>query len=164
MKIRYSLALLAACLLIIPGVMAQSSNGNIRKAKLKGIWQMCCYVSQSPESTAELKPSNTFKVLTDDGHITNFTYIPNKGAIITGQGTYEQVSDTVYNENIQRSIHLPMLNNKVNELHFSIEDNMYLHLKFYIEKDENDNVLDSWYYETWKRVSMPDKYPDNLVR
>ena len=51
-----------------------------------------------PDIPGELKPGNTFKVLTDDGHITNFTVIPNKGAIITGEGLYEQTSDNTYVE------------------------------------------------------------------
>ena len=40
-----------------------------------------------------LKPSNTFKVLSDDGRIVNFTMSPGKDAIITGYGTYQQLTD-----------------------------------------------------------------------
>lgn len=163
MKTRYFFTLLTATLLVVPGVMAQKKK-KFQEANLKGIWQMCCYVSESPDTPGDLKPSNTFKILTEDGHITNFTVIPNKGAVITGLGTYNQVSDGVYNENIKRSIHLPMLNEKVNTLYFEIQEDKLLRLKFYIEKDENGNILDSWYHETWMRVEMPDKYPENLVR
>lgn len=164
MKTRYIFTLLTAMLLIVPGVMAQKKSKKFQEANLKGIWQMCCYVSESPDVPGDLKPSNTFKILSDDGRITNFTVIPNKGAIINGYGTYQQVSDGVYNENITRSIHLPMLNNAVNTLYFEIQDDKYLRLKFYIEKDENDNILDAWYHETWVRVEMPDSMPENLVR
>lgn len=165
MKKHYFLVLLAAMLLIVPGVMAQKKNKkDFKEANLKGIWQMCSYVSSTPDTPGELKPSYTFKILSDDGRITNFTVIPNKGAIITGYGTYKQESDSIYTESIERNIHLPMLNNQVNKLYFEIEDNTLLHLKFYIEKDENGNTLDSWFYETWKRVEMPAVYPDGLVR
>jgi len=164
MKTRYLFTLIAAMLLMVPGVMAQKSKNKFQKANLNGIWQMCCYISESPDAPGELKPSNTFKILTNDGQITNFTVIPTKGAVITGVGTYEQVSDGVYNENIKRSIHLPMLNNQVNTLYFELQEDKYLRLKFYIEKDENGNILDAWYHETWQRVEMPDKYPENLVR
>lgn len=166
MKVRYFFTLLAAMLLMVPNVMAQKkSKKNFKEANLKGIWQMCSYVAPSPDSPSELKPSYTFKVLTDDGRITNFTVIPNKGAIVTGYGSYKQVCDTIYTESIERNIHLPMLNEQVNTLYFDLkEEEDLLYLKFYIEKDEKGNVLDAWYYETWKRVEMPDKYPEDLVR
>lgn len=163
MKTRYIFTLLTAMLFMVPGVMAQKKK-KFQEANLKGIWQMCCYVSESPDVPGDLKPSNTFKILSDDGRITNFTVIPNKGAIINGFGTYKQVSDGVYNEHIERSIHLPMLNSAVNTLYFEIQDDKYLRLKFYIEKDENDNILDAWYHETWVRVEMPDKMPENVIR
>ena len=34
---------------------------------LKGIWQMCFYMSSDPTLPGELKPSNSFKILSDDG-------------------------------------------------------------------------------------------------
>ena len=89
MKQHYSFIILAAMLLGVINVMAQETDSSFKPANLKGIWQMCFYVSESPDIPGELKPGNTFKVLTDDGHITNFTVIPNKGAIITGEGLYE---------------------------------------------------------------------------
>lgn len=168
MKARYFFTLLAAMLLMVPNAMAQKkSKKNFQDTKLKGIWQMCSYVAPSPESPGEIKPSYTFKVLTDDGRITNFTVIPNKGAIVTGYGSYKQVCDTIYTESIERNIHLPMLDDQVNTLYFALDekgDEDYLYLKFYIEKDEKGNVVDSWYHEVWKRVEMPEKYPADLVR
>ena len=164
MKQHYSFIILAAMLLGVINVMAQETDSSFKPAYLKGIWQMCFYVSESPDIPGELKPGNTFKVLTDDGHITNFTVIPNKGAIITGEGLYEQTSDNTYVENINRSIHLPMLNGKPNTLTFEIQENRLLKLKFYIEKDEYGNTVDTWYHEIWMRVNMPPKYPKDLVR
>lgn len=164
MKQHYSFIILAAMLLGVINVMAQETDSSFKPANLKGIWQMCFYVSESPDIPGELKPGNTFKVLTDDGHITNFTVIPNKGAIITGEGLYEQTSDNTYVENISRSIHLPMLNGKPNTLTFEIQENRLLKLKFYIEKDEYGNTVDTWYHEIWMRVNMPSKYPEDLVR
>lgn len=164
MKTRNLLIIILAMLLVVPGVMAKKNKKNFKAANLKGVWQMCFYVSESPDIPGELRPGNTFKVLSEDGYITNFTVIPNKGAVITGHGTYEQVSDSIYHENIVRSIHLPMLNDQVNALQFDISDDKLLWLKFYIEKDEYGNTVDTWYHEVWKRVEMPDKYPENLVR
>lgn len=162
MKQHYFLFFVTVMLLGTMGLMAQEVT--FKPANLKGIWQMCFYVSDSPNIPGELKPGNTFKVLSDDGHITNFTFVPGKGAILTGEGTYEQIADDKYVEHIDRSIHLPMLNGKTNTLTFEINDNRLLKLKFYIEKDQNDNTVDTWYHETWVRVIMPDGYPEDLVR
>lgn len=164
MKQHYSFIILAAVLLGVTNVMAQRTNKGFKPAPLKGVWQMCFYVSESPDVPGEFKPGNTFKILTEDGHLTNFTVIPNKGAIITGEGLYHQTSDNTYIEEITRSIHLPMLNGKTNTLTFDIQDDGLLKLKFYIEKDQYGNTVDTWYYETWKRVKMPATYPEDLVR
>lgn len=136
-----------------------------KPAKLKGIWQMCFYVSEKPDAPSTLRAGNTFKILSDDGKITNFTVVPGKGAIVTGQGTYKQISDKIFRETMVKNIHLPMLDGQNNDLEFSMsEDNNVMSVKFFIEKDEQGNVIDAWYYETWRRVEMPAEYPQDLIR
>ena len=103
-------------------------------------------------------------VLSDDGRIVNFTIIPGQSAIITGYGTYKQVTGSSYKESIEKNIHLPMLDNKDNILEFEIEDDELLHLKYFIAKDLNGNELNSWFHETWKRVEMPAVFPEDIVR
>lgn len=164
MKRHYSLFLLTAMLLGGISLVAQETTPSFKPANLKGVWQMCFYVSDSPKIPGELKPGNTFKILGDDGHITNFTVIPGKGAIITGEGTYEQIADDKYAEHIERSIHLPMLDGKTNILTFEIKEDRLLKLRFYIEKDQNGNTVDTWYHETWARIIMPAEYPEDLIR
>ena len=132
--------MLAAMLLVVSGVMAQK-KAKFEPANLKGIWQLCHYVSELPDVPGVLKPSNTFKVLSNDGRIVNFTIIPGQDAIITGYGTYEQISADAYKESIEKNIHLPMLDNKDNILQFELEDDDLLHLKYYIAKDLNGNEL-----------------------
>lgn len=82
MKKLYFFTMLAAMLFAVTNVMAQKAN--FKPANLKGIWQLCHYVSESPDAPGVLKPSNTFKVLSDDGRIVNFTIRPGADAIITG--------------------------------------------------------------------------------
>ena len=147
----------------VTGAMAQKKT-KFKPAELKGIWQLCHYVSESPDVAGYLKPSNTFKVLSDDGRIVNFTLIPGSDAIITGYGTWKQLTNNSYKESIEKNIHLPMLDHKDNILEFEIKDNDYLYLKFFIQKDLNGNELNTWYNETWKRVGMPDKFPEDIVR
>ena len=144
MKKLYFFTMLAAMLFAVTNVMAQKAN--FKPANLKGIWQLCHYVSESPDAPGVLKPSNTFKVLSDDGRIVNFTIRPGADAIITGYGS------------------LPMLDNQDNVLTFELVDDKVLHLKYFIEKDLNGNELNCWYKETWKRIEMPDKFPEDIVR
>lgn len=100
MKKLYFFTMLAAMLFAVTNVMAQKAN--FKPANLKGIWQLCHYVSESPDAPGVLKPSNTFKVLSDDGRIVNFTIRPGADAIITGYGSYEQLSDHTYAESIEK--------------------------------------------------------------
>ena len=66
MKKKYFITMLAAVLLAVTGAMAQK-KASFKPADLKGIWQLCHYVSEIPDVPGALKPSNTFKVLSDDG-------------------------------------------------------------------------------------------------
>lgn len=163
MKKIYFFAILTAMLFAVTNATAQK-KAKFKPADLKGIWQLCHYVSETPDVPGVLKPSNTFKVLSDDGRIVNFTIIPGSDAIITGYGTYQQVSDKAYKESIEKNIHLPMLDNQDNILEFEIADGNLMHLKYFIAKDLNGNELNCWYYETWKRVGMPDAFPEDIVR
>ena len=111
MKKLYFFTMLSIMLLAVTGATAQKKT-KFKPADLKGIWQLCHYVSESPDVPGSLKPSNTFKVLSDDGRIVNFTIIPGSDAIITGYGTYKQLTDDSYKESIEKNIHLPMLDNQ----------------------------------------------------
>lgn len=162
MKRSFFFTMLAAMLFAVTGVMAQE-KANFKPANLQGIWQLCHYVSELPDVPGSLRPSNTFKVLSADGHIVNFTVRTGTDAIITGYGTYEQLTDNTYRESIEKNIHLPMLDHKDNVLEFEIVDDI-MYLKYFISKDLNGNELNTWFHETWKRLEMPDKFPEDIVR
>lgn len=163
MKRKYFFTMLAVVLLAVTGAAAQE-KAEFKPANLAGIWQLCHYVSEIPDVPGTLKPSNTFKVLSDDGRIVNFTIRPGSDAIITGYGTYQQISDYAYKESIEKNIHLPMLDKKDNVLEFEMGEGGVMYLKYFIEKDLNGNELNSWFYETWKRINMPAKFPEDIVR
>ena len=57
-----------------------------------------------------------------------------------------------------------MLDHKDNILEFEIGDDGVMYLKYFIAKDLNGNELNTWFHETWKRVGMPAKFPEDLVR
>ena len=139
-------------------IMAQTAN-----ADLKGIWQMCFYVSNDPAVPGELKPSNSFKILSGDGTFTNMVMVPNKGAIIIGSGPYKQTATRAFTEYVEKNLHLPQLVGVGNVLEFELKDDVMM-VKFFVKKDANGNEINSWYYETWKRVVMPTVYPKDLVR
>lgn len=163
MKRYYFFTMLAVVLLAVTGLKAQEQSA-FKPVHLEGIWQLCHYVSEIPDVPGTLKPSNTFKVLSDDGRIVNFTIRPGTDAIVTGYGTYQQISDNAYKESIEKNIHLPMLDNKDNILEFEMGDGGVMYLKYFIAKDLNGNELNSWFHETWKRVNMPPKFPEDIVR
>ena len=156
MKKLYFFTMLSIMLLAVTGAMAQKKT-KFKAADLKGIWQLCHYVSESPDVPGALKPSNTFKVLSDDGRIVNFTIIPGSDAIITGYGMWKQLTDDSYKESIEKNIHLPMLDNQDNILEFEIKDNDYLHLKYFIKNDLNGNELNACFYEKDKNKDLLDK-------
>ncbi len=131
---------------------------------LNGIWQMCFYVSGAPGTPGELKPSNSFKILSDDGKFTNMTMIPNHGAIIIGSGTYKQTAPNAFTETVEKNLHLPQLVGVDNVLEFEMKGGDVMVLKYFVKTDKDGNEINSWYHETWKRVKMPATYPDNLVR
>ncbi len=160
MKIR-RIFLLAAMLLSTVGfTMAQS---NATPAKLNGVWQMCFYRSSSPGLPGELKTSNSLKILSDDGKFTNLVMTPN-GAIIIGSGTYEQTSFNSYVETVEKNLHLPQLVGHKNVLEFEMKGGEVMVLKYFLKEDINGNRIDTWCYETWKRVVMPNEYPKDIIR
>ena len=152
-----------ALLLLIASGSALAQSAEKAPLGLNGIWQMCFYRSNSPDVAGELKTSNSFKILTDDGRFTNMVMMPN-GAIIIGEGKWEMTSEKSYTEMVERNIHLPQLDGKKNVMEFELQGDDIMVVKFFLKEDVNGNRIDSWCYETWKRVTMPDEYPENIIR
>lgn len=161
MKMRKFLFLALSLLVVSGSALAQSAEKV--PISLNGVWQMCFYRSNSPDVAGELKTSNSLKILSDDGHFTNLVMMPH-GAIIIGEGTYEMTSEKSYTEIVERNLHLPQLNGKKNVMEFEMKDDGIMVVKYFLKEDINGNRIDSWCYETWKRVSMPEKYPENIIR
>lgn len=161
MKMRKFLFLALSLLVVSGSALAQSAEKV--PISLNGVWQMCFYRSNSPDVAGELKTSNSLKILSDDGRFTNLVMMSH-GAIIIGEGTYEMTSEKSYTEIVERNLHLPQLNGKKNVMEFEMKDDGIMVVKYFLKEDINGNRIDSWCYETWKRVSMPEKYPENIIR
>ena len=73
MKRKKLFLLMIAFLLIGTSRVVGQEKSDAAPVNLKGIWQMCFYVSGTPQVPGELKPSNSFKILSDDGKFTNMT-------------------------------------------------------------------------------------------
>ena len=159
MKRKNLFLLMIAFLLIGTSRVVGQEKSDAAPVNLKGIWQMCFYVSGTPQVPGELKPSNSFKILSDDGKFTNMTMIPNHGAIIIGSGTYRQTAPNAYTEHVEKNLHLPQLVGVDNILEFEMKGGDVMVLKFFVKTDKDGNEINSWYYETWKRVKMPPVYP-----
>lgn len=164
MKCRFLFTLMAMFFLLGVGKTMAQTKSAFEPADLKGIWQMCFYVSGDPSIPGELKPSNSFKILTNDGQFVNMTMIPNQGAIIIGSGTYKQTAVNAFTEHVERNLHLPQLVGKDNVLEYELKGDDVMLVKFFVKKDQEGNDINSWYYETWKKVRMPAVYPKDLVR
>lgn len=162
MKTR-SLFFWLVCLFLGATNMLAQSIQEKTPTTLNGVWQMCFYRSNSPDVAGELKTSNSLKILSDDGRFTNMVMMPH-GAIIIGEGRYEVNSEKSYTEIIEKNLHLPQLNGKRNVMEFEMKDDGIMVVKYFLKEDVNGNKIDSWCYETWKRVTMPDKYPENIIR
>ena len=162
MKRHYLIAFLAMFLLLGTGrVMAQSEAVS---SKLVGVWQMCFYVSDKPDVPGDLRPSNCFKILGGDGTFINMNVIPNYGAIIQGLGTFKETAPNAYTEHVEKNLHLPQLVGVDNVLEYEMKGDDVMVLKYFVKTDKEGNELNTWYYETWKRVRMPAKYPSAFVR
>lgn len=155
--------ILMASLLLVAAGSAIAQTAEKTPTKINGVWQMCFYSSNSPDMTGELRTSNSFKILSDDGKFINMVMMPG-GAIIIGSGTYEQTSDNSFTETVEKNLHLPQLVGKKNVLEYEMKGGGVMVLKYFLKEDINGNAIDSWCYETWKRVTMPNKYPDNIIR
>lgn len=156
-------SLLVCIMLFTFGSIMQVMGQAHPTSNLAGIWQMYFYTSGSPEGPAELRPSNSFKILTPEGRFTNFTIIPTQSTIIIGEGRYKQTADDAFVEIIEKNIHLPQLNEKENVLHFTMEDDI-MHVRYFLKEDTGGNLINTWCYETWKKVIMPAEYPKDLAR
>lgn len=163
MKSRFLLLVMSLAVFGMTQVAAQSIQEKV-PFTLNGVWQMCFYRSNQPDIPGELKTGNTLKILSEDGKFANVVMMPS-GAIVIGYGTYTLDSDSTYTEYVDKNIHLPQLNNQKNVLHYTMQDrNRIMMVKYFLKDDINGNKIDSWCYETWKRVEMPSKYPENIVR
>ena len=63
MKRKKLFLLMIAFLLIGTSRVVGQEKSDAAPVNLKGIWQMCFYVSGTPQVPGELKPSNSFKIL-----------------------------------------------------------------------------------------------------
>ena len=79
-------------------------------------------------------------------------------------GTYRQTAPNAYTEHVEKNLHLPQLVGVDNILEFEMKGGDVMVLKFFVKTDKDGNEINSWYYETWKRVKMPPVYPKDLVR
>ena len=162
MKIR-KLFLMGAIMLFAAGNAVAQDIQEKTPFTLNGIWQMCFYRSDTPNIPGELKTSNSLKILTDDGKFANLVMSPT-GAIIIGSGKYEQISSHEYVETVEKNLHLPQLVGVDNMIQFEVKDNDVIVLKYFLKEDSEGNQINSWCYETWKRVRMPDAYPIDIIR
>ena len=81
------------------------------------------------------------------------------GLSITGCGKSETVDEAAY-----------LTPDDVESVYYTSEEELQNDMAYVVRKekekvtDKDGNDINSWYYETWKRVKMPAAYPKDLVR
>ena len=134
-------------------VQTYAQNNGENQSPLVGLWSL-----KGVRVEGALMPhrgQSTFKHIASDKTFMNFMVLP-QNSMITAKGTIDVVSDSVFIENIDKSIN-SSFNGKSNELQYQLEEENLLYVKFFVEKSSIGQNLNQWYEEVWLRVEMPEE-------
>ncbi len=136
---------LLATLLLAPALLAHGAEPQKRQPKLPGIWQQM----QKSENGGHFIKLPVWKVLQNDGTFCTFLIANKKGqSIITNEGRYEIVSDTVVNEHVTGSITNPELVGKDNRITYRFVGIDRIDITYRLPNAPADG------HETWQRVKL----------
>lgn len=135
-------------------VFAQDKDES--QSSLQGLW-----VLMGMRVKGEVTPQrnhSAFKLISPDNTFMNFMVMPQQ-SVITAKGTVDVVSDSVFVENVEKSVN-STLNGKTTELAYEVKNKRLLYVKFFIEKSSLGQDINQWYEEVWKLVEMPEQPQD----
>lgn len=139
-------------LAVMIGLCAASAKGprNISKHKLCGIWQNCFISMEQNKPVVHFTPY--MKVLNSDGSFVNMGIrTDSQCCFIRTMGRWSVESDSVYVEHIDRSITTPGIIGRDNKIHFLLQGDDFVVLKYKIPGNKQ------WGIEYWVRVIEPDR-------
>lgn len=130
--------------------------------KLIGIWEFSrIKTSNSPQPGFVKAQRGQFKVYGGDSTFTNFG-VSMSSAVISSEGKWEAISDSVIVEHVNRSMHQGLIG-KNDTLYFKLNNQGVLYLKWHRTDDNNGNPADVWVEELWRKIDLPQEAGSNPV-
>lgn len=137
----------------------QHATKNATAQRLLGLWEVKA-VHNSDEGGYKEMPDGMFKMVLPDGKFMNFMSTE-KGAIITVDGTYRMVGDTIYVEEIVNSFNKTQ-EGKDNPLSMKLSHDNFMYLRWFQPIDEFGVNRNRWVEEVWQRVQIQDLESSNV--
>lgn len=141
------IALLAGCGTAQKGLKSETAK------RLFGLWEVKA-IHNSNEGGYKKMPHGMFKMIIDDGRFVNFMTTAG-GAMITVDGTYRLVGDSLYIEEINHSFNRTQVG-KDNPLNLKLSGPKFMYLMWFQAVDEFGENQNQWIEEIWQRVELED--------
>lgn len=138
---------------------SQRVSKNATAQRLVGLWEVKA-IHNSDEGGYKETPHGMFKMVLPEGRFVNFMSTE-KGAIITVDGTYRMVGDTIYVEEIVNSFNKTQ-EGKDNPLSLKLSNDNFMYLRWFQPIDEFGVRRDRWVEEIWQRVLIQDLEVSNV--
>lgn len=141
------IALLAGCGTAQRGLKSETAK------RLFGLWEVKA-IHNSNEGGYKKVPHGMFKLIVNDGRFVNFM-TTDEGAMITVDGKYRLVGDSLYIEEIDHSFNRSQIG-KDNPLILRLSGPRFMYLKWFQAVDEFGNNQNQWVEEIWQRLELED--------
>ncbi len=151
-KIFYSLFVCVIALLTGCGTAQKGLKSETAK-RLFGLWEVKA-IHNSNEGGYKKMPHGMFKMIIDDGRFVNFM-TTEEAAMITVDGTYRLVGDSLYIEEINHSFNRTQVG-KDNPLNLKLSGPRFMYLRWFQAVDEFGENQNQWVEEIWQRVELED--------
>lgn len=141
------IALLTGCGTVQKGLKSETAK------RLFGLWEVKAIHNSNEEGYKKMS-HGMFKMIIDDGRFVNFM-TTEKGSMITVDGTYTLVGDSLYIEKINHSFNKTQVG-KDNPLNLKLSGSKFMYLRWFQAVDEFNKNQNQWVEEIWQRVELED--------
>lgn len=121
--------------------------------RMFGLWEVKA-IHNSNEGGYKEVPHGMFKMIIEDGRFVNFM-TTDKGSMITVDGTYRLIGDSLYIEEINHSFNVTQIG-KDNPLNLKLSGHKFMYLRWFQAVDEFGENQNQWIEEIWQRVELED--------
>lgn len=151
-KLFYS-ALICVIALLVGCGTSQKGLKSATAGRLFGLWEVKAEHNSNEDGYKKM-PHGMFKMILEDGRFLNFM-TNNNGSMITVDGTYRLMGDSIYIEEINHSFNKTQIG-KDNPLNLKLAGNKFMYLRWFQAVDEFGTTQNQWVEEIWQRVEMED--------